>query len=356
MVRKEISSKSAGGYSDSFEGFEKILKNASKYKLYNKFNEKCDDKSNYVSYCSEVDYLKKWYTGFLDVCYMFARNLINLHEILNAENNDKRCIYMNFWITDYVRKMLETKWKENPHITSLLRSFLTVENTITDASQKYNCRFDYNSNIDLDLWKERKYLHDYIENYSDINVIINSDGQLCKIYSKYFDYIKELHEKYKQECCNGNFRKCHNHINLDYFCTSEIFNKKLVCDETKEIKEASTGYERPQHMDGTQESDSSHSINSSSTDHQNDINGYAMNNNTDYYTKLGIGIPFLGIVSSIFYVYKFTAFGNMIRSKVLKTKTKVNLDEDTQNFMGHELNNEDESFYSDDYKITYHSS
>ncbi|SBT52922.1 PIR Superfamily Protein [Plasmodium ovale wallikeri] len=258
---------------------------------------------------------------------------------------------MNFWITDYVRKMLETKWKENPHMTSLLRSFLTVENIITGVSNEYNCHFDYDNNIDLDVWKKRKYIHDYIENYDDIKVIINSDGQLCKIYSKYFDYIKELHEKYKQECCNGNFSKCHNHISLDYFCTSEIFNNKLVCDETKEIKEASTGYERPQHRDGTQESDSSNSISSSSTVHQNDINGYAMNNNTDYYTRHRYSI----FRDSIIYFLRFTAFGNMIRSKVLKTKTKVNLDEDAQNLMGHELNNEDESFYSDDYKITYHS-
>ncbi|SBT00074.1 hypothetical protein POVCU1_057340, partial [Plasmodium ovale curtisi] len=49
----------------------------------------------------------------------------------------------------------------------------------------------------------------------------------------------------------------------------------------------------------------------------------------------------------------FTTFGNIIRSKVLKTKIKVNLDEDAQNLMTHELNNEDKSFYSDDYKIAY---
>ncbi|SBT56873.1 PIR Superfamily Protein [Plasmodium ovale wallikeri] len=335
---------------------ENILKELSKYKLYSKLNQVVDH-NEYSYYCTDLNYMDGIYEGFTNLCYIFAKNLIKLHDILrDVTDKDERCNYFNFWITDLVRKKWKNEWKDKPSIMYTLQKLYGVENTITDASQKNNCRFDYSSNINLDLWNERKCLYDYIENYNDIEVKINSDGQLCKIYSKYFDYIKELHEKYKQECCNGNFSKCHNHINLDYFCTSEIFNNKLVCDETKEIKEASTGYERPQHRDGTQESDSSNSISSSSTDHQNDINGYAMNNNTDYYTKLGIGIPFLGIVSSIFYVYKFTAFGNMIRSKVLKTKTKVNLDEDTQNFMGNELNNEDESFYSDDYKITYHSS
>ncbi|SBS89151.1 PIR Superfamily Protein [Plasmodium ovale curtisi] len=336
---------------------EQILENLSKYKLYNKFNEKHDDASEYSSYCRTMLYLKRSYSDILEVCYLFAKNLINLHKIINEEeDSSERCRYFNFWITDYVRKILETKWKDKSNIHRVLTGFLTVEKNIPAESKNNNCLYDYNSNIDLDLWKERKYLHDYIENYNDINVIINSDGQLCKIYFKYFDYIKELHDKYKQECCNGNFGKCHNDINLDYFCTSEKFNNKLVCDETKEIKVASTGYERPQHRDGAQEDDSFHSINSFSTEHRNDINGYAMTNNTGYYTKLGIGLPFLGIVSSLFYLYKFTTFGNMIRSKVLKTKIKVNLDEDTQNLMGHELNNEDESFYRDDYKITYHSS
>ncbi|SBT55586.1 PIR Superfamily Protein [Plasmodium ovale wallikeri] len=332
---------------------EKILKNASKYDLYNKFNEKCDHKCNYVSYCSEVDYLESWYTGIHDICYMFARNLINLHEILSAENNEKRCIYMNFWITDYVRKMLENKWKNNTYTSYILSSFLTVENTITGASEKYNCHFDYNSNINLDLWKERKYLHDYIENYDDIKVIINSDGHLCKIYSEYFDYIKKLHVKYKEECCSASSNKCHNRINLSYFCNNDKFINKLVCDENKRVVTASSSGERDEVLKEPDESGRYSSAPASLHDQNQEVNGDILTNNSDYYAKLGTSISFLGIASTIFYLYKFTTFGNLIRSKVLKTKIKLNKDEDAQNLMGHELNNEDEIFYSDGYKIAY---
>ncbi|SBT01111.1 PIR Superfamily Protein [Plasmodium ovale curtisi] len=284
---------------------------------------------------------------------MFARNLINLHDILSGENKDKHCIYMNFWITYYVRKMLETEWKGNPHMTSMVRSFLTVENAITGASQKYNCHFDYNSNIDLDLWKERKYLHDYIENYDDIKEIINSNGHSCKIYSKYFDYIKKSHEKYKEECCSTSSNKCHNHINLSYFCNNDKFISKLECDENKGVVTASSREERDQVLEEPGESARYNSAPSSVHDQNQEVTGDTLTNNSDYYAKLGTSLSFLGIVSTIFYLYKFTTFGKLIRSKVLKTKIKVNIDEDAQNLMTHELNNEDKSFYSDDYKIAY---
>ncbi|SBT59027.1 PIR Superfamily Protein [Plasmodium ovale wallikeri] len=335
------------------EEWEKILNNSSKYELYNKFNEKCDHKCNYVSYCSEVDYLEKWYTGFLDVCYMFARNLINLNEILSGENNEKRCIYMNFWITDYVRKMLENKWKNNTYISYILPSFLTVENIITGASKKYNCHFDYSSNIDLNLWKERKDLHDYIENYSYIKEKIESDMHLCKIYSEYFVYIKGLHEKYKRECCNGLSDKCPNQLNLDYFCNNEILINKLECNENKVVLTASPKEVKYQVLEEHGASGRYNSAPASLHDRNQEVTGDILTNNSGYYAKLGTSISFLGIASTIFYLYKFTTFGNLIRSKVLKTKIKVNIDEDAQNLMTHELNNEDKSFYSNDYKIAY---
>ncbi|SBT00376.1 PIR Superfamily Protein, partial [Plasmodium ovale curtisi] len=283
---------------------EEILRRTSKYNLYNKFNEKCDDKCNYVSYCRMVNSVENRYSGFLEVCYMFARNLIKLHEILSGENNDKRCIYMNFWITDYVRKMLETKWRGNTHMTYILRSFLTVENTITDSSNTNNCHFDYDNNIDLDLWKERKYLHDYIENYDDIKVIINSDGHSCKIYSKYFDYLKKLHEKYKEECCGTSSNKCHNHINLSYFCNNDKFISKLECNENKGVVTAFPKEEKDQVLKESGESGRYNSVPASMHDQNKEVTGDIIINNSDYYTKLGIGLPFLGIVSTIFYLYK----------------------------------------------------
>ncbi|SBT72797.1 PIR protein [Plasmodium ovale] len=336
---------------------EEILKNLSKYKLYKKLNETCEDKDNYVSYCQRVQYLANIYPGILEVCYMYARNLIHLHEILRVETeNEERCRYINFWITDHVRKKLETQWTDNRLIKSILLGFLKVEHAIMAESQNNICRFDYKSEVDINLWKEWKDLHDYIRNYDDINERINSHGNFCKLYSNYFPYIKGLHEKYNKECCNGSSGKCPNSMNLNYFCSSDRFMNKLECDETKGITVASSPEERYRSMRGSHEGGISHSEPSSTREEQNDTHEDAMTNNTDYYTKLGIGFSFLGILSTFLYLYKFTTFGNVIRSKVLKTKIKVNLDEDAQNLMIRELNKEDESLYSDAYQIAYHPS
>ncbi|SBS98966.1 PIR Superfamily Protein [Plasmodium ovale curtisi] len=336
---------------------EKILENLPKYKLYEILNKKCEDKNIYVSYCSKVDYLEEWYSGFLEVCYMFARNLINLHEILSEETDkDKHCRYINFWITDYVRKKLETQWQDIRLIDSILPGFLTVEHSITAAYKNNNCYFDYISEVDINLWKERKDLFDYIENYNYIKEKIKSDEHLCKIYSKYFAYIKGLHDKYKSECCNDSSDKCPHQIDLSYFCTSDTLSNELECDKTKGITTVSPGDEESQPMVGLQEGDRSSLLSTSSLEHNHDANRDEITNNTDYYSKLGVGFSFLGILSSFFYIYKFTTFGNWIRSKVLKNEMKVKLDEYAQNLTTHELNNFDENNFTDGYNITYHPS
>ncbi|SBT84983.1 PIR protein [Plasmodium ovale] len=201
---------------------------------------------------------------------MFAKNLINLHEIFSEEkDNDKRCRYFNFWITDHVRK-----------------------------------KFNTQSNIDLELWKERKYLYDYIENYNDIKVIINSDGNLCKIYSKYFDNIKELHDRYKGKCCKDYTKKSFNLIKLDNLCTSDRFNNKLQCNESNGVAETLTEDDNARDMGELDGSDRFHSALPASLEPYIHTNRDLLSNNTDYYAKLGGSLTFMGILSTFLYLYK----------------------------------------------------
>ncbi|SBT01879.1 PIR protein [Plasmodium ovale] len=268
-----------------------------------------------------MTYLITWYSGIHEVCYMFAKNLINLHEILSEEkDNDKRCIYFNFWITDHVRKKFNTQWEDKSKISSILTGFLTVEKFIAEESKNNNCQFNYNSNIDLELWKERKYLYDYIENYDDIKVIINSDGNLYNL------------------------------------CTSDRFNNKLQCDESNAVAATRTEDDNARDMGELDGSGMSHSVLPESIEPDIHTSGYLLSNNTDYYAKLGGSLTFMGILSTFLYLYKFTTFGTWIRSKIVKNKINVILDDEAQNSIAHELNNMHENLYSDGYNITYHSS
>ncbi|SBS94410.1 PIR protein [Plasmodium ovale] len=336
--------------------WEKILTNSPKYELYKKLYESSDDLYKYSPYCKIVEYLKSWYSDFPEVCYMFARNLINLPQILKEEKDiQERCRYINFWITDHVRKKLETEWQDRSLINSILTAFLTVENSVASESKNNNCHFDYRSTVTLDLWKEWKDLHDYIRNYNYINVRINSDSNLCKIYFQYFNYINNIHEKYKKECCNRNpSDKCPNRMNLDYFCSDSFFNK-LECDVTNRVAADSTE-EKFLGLEGSAEGGRSPSVSASLSGNYQDRNGDIMTNNSNYYAKLGVSLSFMGILSAFFYLYKFTTFGNLIRSKILKNEMKINLDGNAQKLMSHDLNNSDENNYTDGYNITYHPS
>ncbi|SBT57983.1 PIR Superfamily Protein [Plasmodium ovale wallikeri] len=178
----------------------------------------------------------------------------------------------------------------------------------------------------------------------------------CTKYSKYFAYIKGLHDKHKGKCCNGSSNKCRYHIDLSYICKNDSLFNELKCDKTKGITAVTQGDGKHQPMDVSQEGEKSPSVSALPLEHHPDVNADETTNNTDYYSKLGVSFSFLGILSAFLYMYKFTTFGNWIRSKVLKNGMKVNLDEDLQNLTTHELNNLDENNFTDGYNITYHPS
>ncbi|SBT84952.1 PIR protein [Plasmodium ovale] len=336
--------------------FEQILENSPKYKLYDKFNEECDDVGKYSRYCSTMQYLKRSYNDILEVCYKFARNLINLREILSDEKDEEHCRYINFWITNHIRKKFDTQWQNKLSINSILRGFLTVENTIPEAS-KNNCHFDYRGNVSLDLWKEWKALHDYIINYDYINERITSGGDICTTYSKYFDYIKRLYDKFKGECCDNSIFNCPNQIKLYDWCTKDSLFTKRECDKNKGVRADSS------EMNGNSGSENQH-INGAhplvfplAPHTDDDSSGGLLSDSSNYYVKLSYGLSLLGISSAVFYLYNFTTFGKWIRSKVLrKEKINIDLEENAQNLIEHASNNLGVNIYDNDFHINYQSS
>ncbi|SBS94379.1 PIR Superfamily Protein [Plasmodium ovale curtisi] len=335
---------------------EQILENSPKYKLYDKFNEECEDVRKYSNYCRTMQYLERWYNDILEVCYKFARNLINLRKILRDENNDEHCRYLNFWINDHVRKKFDSHWKDKSNIPSVLTGFLTVENTIPIAS-KNNCYFDYRSDVSLDLWKEWKDLHDYIRNYDYINERITSGGDICTTYSKYFDHIKRLHDNFKSKCCDKSTFDCPYRIKLYDWCTKDSLFTKKECDKNKGVGAYSSEINgnqgsEDQHIDGA------HALVFPLETHtDDDSSGGLLSDSSNYYVKLSSGLSLLGISSAVFYLYNFTTFGKRIRSKVLrKEKINIDLEENAQNLIEHASDNLGVNIYDNDFHINYQSS
>ncbi|SBS93744.1 PIR Superfamily Protein [Plasmodium ovale curtisi] len=336
---------------------DKVLYNLSKYKLYDKLNEKVV-KDSYCQYCRNKKNLDKKYKGFHELCSRFARNLTRLSKILEDEHDNKeRCRYFIFWIHDQIKKKLNVDWKDEPNANSVLVKFYQVEQAIQANKENNNCSYEFMTNTGLDLWIEAKYLYDYIKNYDDVEKKITDDNKLCPIYKEYLRYIEKVFENFRNECCTNSSIKCPKPLKSNEWCAHGYTLRKFSCDISKELDTDSDVYSTIPVAGKEQLGDESHSAVSSSLENQHDTNGDGMSNNTDYYSKLGVSLPFIGIISSFVYLYNFTTFGTWIRSKLLrKNKMNLNLDDDAQHLLQCDSENIDLNTYNDDFNINYHSS
>ncbi|SBS94920.1 PIR Superfamily Protein [Plasmodium ovale curtisi] len=331
---------------------EEILKGLPKYQIYDELNE-TQGRNNCYSHCKRLYRFNAQYEGIHDLCCLFEKNLKNLSaRIKNENNNTEQCRYFYFWLNDEIRKKLKTRHPNTTNDTNVLLAFYSVGSNINSELSNNNCKYIYDNNVTLDLWKKWKDLYDYIRNYSYIYNKINSNN-LCQIYDKYFAYILSLYGEYKKECCGSSLLKCPNNLNMQEWCKADNIFNKLSCKDTRPITTPFSSHGTPEAAEYQHEDDGTHSALFLAREYKHDTNGDRKTNDIDYYVKLGTSLSFLGILSTFFYLYNFTTFGNWIRSKILKNKINVKLDEDTQKLMPHELNNVDENFYSDAYKIKY---
>ncbi|SBT30652.1 PIR Superfamily Protein [Plasmodium ovale wallikeri] len=336
---------------------EKILKGLSKYELYEKLNEPCNN-CEYCTYCEFVKtVLNRYNESLYKLCCTFARNLVNLSEILKHETVESdRCKYFTFWIHNELRKKFNIYNESTSNIPLILLKFFQVENKIKTAQKNNNCFYYYKSNIGLDLWIQWKNLYDYIKNYVDIERKVTTINKLCSIYKEYLRYIEKVYHKFKSECCKNSSDKCPDSIMFNEWCARDYILNKVSCDESIALATTFTGHSISPDTREQPPGDGSHSADSSLLVPRNDINEDGITNNTDYYSKLGVSLSFLGVLSTFFYLYNFTTFGNWMRSKVLQQKINFNLDQDEQNLMEHNLNKDNENMYADGYNIKYQSS
>ncbi|SBS90375.1 PIR protein [Plasmodium ovale] len=336
---------------------ETFLKGSSNYKLYDELD-KHEERNRTCEHCKLVEtVLSRYDKSFNDLCCIFEKNLISLNTTLKGEkHNNERCKYFNFWIHDKIKKRISATIKDASKGNHIRLQFLQVYSLIEVKSLHSDCHFEYNSKIDLNLWKRWKDLYDFIKNYDSIKDLVNSNSELCKKYPTYLSYIQDIYKNYKTECCNNNGTKCPFTSGFDDWCNNNEFLNSLTCNATDDV----AGSFREEVMSPYSMKEQKSSVPPLAADSQPG-SGYnhpdeILTDKSDYYIKLAAGFSLLGIFSTAFFLYKFTTFGTWIRSKVLNKKINANIDEDAQNLMAHELNNEDENFYNNGYNIIYHSS
>ncbi|SBS94470.1 PIR Superfamily Protein [Plasmodium ovale curtisi] len=338
------------------EHAEEILKDLPKYQLYNKLNEN-GDKNSYCNYCDTVKSFLTPHEGLFGLCCLFAKNLITLPTVLQGVNDeDERCRYFTFWIHDNIRKLLKSHSGDQVKKYILSSKFSLVLNTIKLFLLHNNCSYESRTDINFELWKKWKDLFDYISNYTEIQNKLNSNSTLCTKYLNYMSYIERVYENYSKECCKGNAMKCHFSFGSNPWCNKDYTLPKLTCAETKVFGDSMEGGENEvtrQHH-GTGRSSTQFSL---ASDGDSESNDNMPLNYSGYHVKISLGLLLSGITFTLFYMYKFTRFGNWIHTKMLRAK-KIddNIDEDAKNFLELESSSVDANLYNDDYNVKYYPS
>ncbi|KMZ92838.1 variable surface protein Vir24 [Plasmodium vivax Mauritania I] len=174
------------------------IKDLPSFKIYNELDENTDNTSNTDIKCDEIKEFKNGYPLFIDLCKKVAKNLKKLNETKLAADENISCSYFTYWIYD---KLWDTIKNKPEYISGIpaITKLLHLGYKLNNKNSKVGCYYEINLN--LDLWKEKKYLHGYFMNFDNINNITNPDNENYKSYCDYLNYIGQLYEKHIGACC-----------------------------------------------------------------------------------------------------------------------------------------------------------
>ncbi|SCA83482.1 Plasmodium vivax Vir protein, putative [Plasmodium vivax] len=179
------------------------------------------------------------YEDLYELCKMFEKNLSELPIILREEtDNNEKCRYLIFWLNDQMRKMFNS-YNILPNIkNSIMQGFYSLTYRTNPILLKNKCKYIYDNDIDLDLWKNWKDLYDYIRNKDNIRAKIESNKILCKTYQEYNTHITRIYENYKKECCEKKYGNCPHYLNFKEWCDKDNILIELECTEPAELGES----------------------------------------------------------------------------------------------------------------------
>ncbi|KMZ88959.1 hypothetical protein PVBG_02933 [Plasmodium vivax Brazil I] len=201
------------------------------YDTYKTMNEKIDEK-NYYDICSNFLSNNNEHCKNYNLCIMIARNLINLSK-LKGDERTKNCRYFIHWLYDKVGTIYSKSMNTIQDETTVNKIF-NVGYTILQKLGINDCYYEV-LNLDLVQNKERKYLHDYFENYNKIESN-TCDNDKCPQYCKHIININELYKKNIEKCCTYYSENDYSDDCKYYFKCDQNFNPyklytKLNCSK-----------------------------------------------------------------------------------------------------------------------------
>ncbi|SBT55707.1 PIR Superfamily Protein [Plasmodium ovale wallikeri] len=346
---------------------EGVLKNFTKYKLYEKLNEQIVDKTMCTEYCNEFNSNDVQNESIKLLCTQMATNLKNLATIKDmGENYFNRCSYLTYWTYEQIVNLFKKNEKKNVEesITSMLNNVMLRVNNILPDHEK--CIYYFNGNFEE--WKEEKDLHDYFENYNSLNAI-KFDENTKEMHCKYINYIYNLYTKHIMECCtcysNSNFsckEKCPKYFkcNNKYFPNNLLSRFKCIDEISIENKEKffeNISVDRIVKWITVKSYEKYKSSNKSSNIDSHDASDITYNESSHdpFYNSIIICFMFLGIFLFFFIFYKFTPLGSLFHTNKKKKEINYNPSEEgMQQFLEEDSMYDNVSSHKKRIRLNYH--
>ncbi|KMZ82824.1 variable surface protein Vir22/23 [Plasmodium vivax India VII] len=256
------------------------------------------------------------------LCAHTIKNFKKINKIEDREQHNDYCLHFMYWLygkigEKYINK--SSKILEDPEISKFVHLIVSLNN----KSSKYYCY--YNSENNLEEWKEIIELIDYFKIHDNIDNTKSCDNGACVSNCKYFSDISKLYKRHKRHCCTyfyygDHFNNCSHYFKCDDKYSPDSMLTRLKCpvnENEKDINEEDevVGFDQNVIL---QSLDSLKWFNQS----KNICDGIMC----DTFSKFAfLAFSFLGVLVTFFVFYKFTPLGIWLNRKGFK-KNKARYD------------------------------
>ncbi|SBT84978.1 PIR protein [Plasmodium ovale] len=309
--------------SKEIDDMESILKGLPSYAIYKKFSELHD-----VEFCQKhftnLLNLRNTNNNITELCNNISGIIQHMSEKEEENYISDNCAYLNFYIYHRVKiKFRSPSELINTILYKIYVDWFLMKTNLLESK----CSFNYGQNVnEIDMWNDMKIMYDYKNNYDYIKEN-TKDYATCKKYENYLNEVKTIYNKKNSECCDKNNDQC----GIFFFKCNTIKSPDTLLREINCPGLAKDNFHETE-ADGNKDS----------------------SNNGSLKTSVVAISPFIGILVSFFFSYKFSPLGSWLRSKIQGVNIKdIPYNEDTEELLAYESEYDDINTNNIPYNISY---
>ncbi|SBT02044.1 PIR Superfamily Protein [Plasmodium ovale curtisi] len=293
------------------------------YEKYEQFSN-LDNKEICKKHFTNLLKLKDQISNITELCNNISGIIQHMSEKEEENYISDNCAYLNFYIYHRVKiKFRSPSELINTILYKIYVDWFLMKTNLLESK----CSFNYGQNVnEIDMWNDMKIMYDYKNNYDYIKEN-TKDYATCKKYENYLNEVKTIYDKKYSECCNKNNGQC----NIYSFECNTIKHPGILLQEIN-----CPGLEKDNSLETQADG------NKDSSD-----NGFLK-------TSVVAISPFIGILVSFFFSYKFSPLGSWLRSKIQGVNINdIPYNEDTEESLEYESEYADINPNNIPYNISY---